>query len=131
MAKREQHPAAVATRFQKGHVHSPEALEKIRKRSRGTLTKQFIEELAAHFEEHGRGAINIVYREEPATYLKIIASLCPKEFLIEAVNPLGDLSDDELLTTLDRVRRLKNVTPSPAPKLIEHEHVNGNGRTDA
>lgn len=63
------------------------------KGSRNKLGEQFVEALQADFEEHGKAAIETVRKGKPDAYLKVIASLLPKEIKIEAVN---DLSDDEL-----------------------------------
>lgn len=64
--------------------------------SRNRLQATFVEELAKDFEEHGPGVIKIVRLERPADYLKIIASVLPKEWLLPDTGPLSDLSDAEL-----------------------------------
>jgi len=64
--------------------------------SRNRLQAAFVEELAKDFEEHGPGVIKIVRVERPSDYLKIIASVLPKEWLLPDTGPLSDLSDDEL-----------------------------------
>ena len=47
------------------------------------------------FEAHGADAISKVREEDPSTYLRVIASLLPKEVKVDA-NPLTDVSDEEL-----------------------------------
>lgn len=64
--------------------------------SRNRLQAAFVEELAKDFEEHGPGVIRIVRVERPSDYLKIIASVLPKEWLLPDTGPLSDLSDAEL-----------------------------------
>jgi hypothetical protein len=63
--------------------------------SRNRLSGAFIAALAADFDEHGIEAIRITRIEHPDQYVKIVASLMPREFTLED-NRLGDLSDDEL-----------------------------------
>jgi hypothetical protein len=58
-----------------------------------------LETLAEHFETHGKDAIEKVYAESPRDYLKIVASLVPKQMEIETRLPsrrAEDLTDDEL-----------------------------------
>ena len=51
--------------------------------SKNKLSEYFLHELADHFEEHGRDAIEQVFRDRPGEYLRIIASLIPKELILE------------------------------------------------
>ena len=51
--------------------------------SKNRLSEYFLHELADHFELHGREAIERVYEDRPGEYLRIIASLIPKEFILE------------------------------------------------
>lgn len=74
--------------------------------SRNRLQAKFLDALLDDFKEHGVGVVRIVRAEEPTQYLKIIASVLPKEFLL-ADAALDDLSDDEVLEALAEVRRLK------------------------
>ena len=51
--------------------------------SRNKLSEYFLHELADHFEQHGKEAIERVCQDSPAEYLRIIASLVPKELAME------------------------------------------------
>ena len=51
--------------------------------SKNRLSEYFLFELADHFEEHGREAIERVFEDRPGEYLRIIASLIPKELILE------------------------------------------------
>lgn len=64
--------------------------------SRNRLTEIALQALGEHFAVHGVAAIDRVYREEPATYLKIVASLLPRSLHVERHSPFNDLSDQEL-----------------------------------
>lgn len=63
--------------------------------SRNRLQGDFVRALADDFKDHGAGVIKIVRVEKPADYLKIIASVLPKEFLLTE-NPFNGMSDEQL-----------------------------------
>lgn len=82
--------------FQAGNPGRP-------KGSRNKLGEAFIEALHDDFNEHGIAAIQTVRREKPDAYVKVIASLLPKEFKIETTS---DLTDEQLDA---RIRTLANL----------------------
>jgi hypothetical protein len=47
--------------------------------SRNKLTTQFLEALAADFEEGGAAAMKVARLEDPLRYIAIVASLMPNE----------------------------------------------------
>lgn len=63
------------------------------KGSRNKLGEDFIKALAESFELHGAETIETVRLEKPDAYVKVIASLLPKEFKIETTS---DLTDEQL-----------------------------------
>ena len=65
-------------------------------RHRQQLTSEFIAALLRDFRQGGPKAIERVRRMQPASYLKILALLVPREHKIEQGNPLGALSDEQL-----------------------------------
>src|SRR5262245_21939164 len=65
------------------------------KGSRNRLAYGFVEALQRDFEEHGEAVIRIVRVERPAEYLKVIASILPKELEISD-SRLKELSDEQL-----------------------------------
>jgi hypothetical protein len=71
------------------------------------LRDDFLKALSTDFAVHGVAAI-VAYREEkPAEYLKIVASVLPKELPKDAArDPLEDLSDADLLA---RIRSLDDA----------------------
>jgi hypothetical protein len=98
------------SRFQPGNGGRP-------KGARNRLSGDFLTALANEFAEHGADAIRICRIEEPSTFLKIIASLMPKEIDITTTQ-LESISDDELDRLLEYARqqlaapdRLKLVGP--------------------
>lgn len=74
--------------------------------SRNKLQAVFVEELAKDFTEHGAGVIRIVRIEEPSNYLKIVASILPKEFIVSE-GELDTMSDEDLLEALKVVREAR------------------------
>ena len=66
-----------------------------RKGSRHKLGEDFLAAMVADFEQHGPATIAKVCEERPADYLKIVASILPKELNVRT-DPLEELSDDDL-----------------------------------
>ena len=67
-----------------------------RKNARHRISTTLLNELAADFEQHGAEVVKIARIERPVEYLKVIASLLPKEFEITATTKIREISDDEL-----------------------------------
>jgi hypothetical protein len=68
------------------------------KGSRNKLAEDFVRELQADFQEHGKVAIATVRSERPHEYLKVVASLLPKQ--IEVKEGAFDGVSDEQLAAL-------------------------------
>ena len=73
------------------------------KGSRNKLGEAFVQALQEDFEEHGVGAITSMRAADPGGYVRVIASLLPKEFKIETTS---DLTDEQLDA---RIRTLANL----------------------
>jgi hypothetical protein len=73
------------------------------KGARSKLGEAFIAALHDDFNEHGEAVIATVRRDRPQDYMKVIASLLPKEFKIETTS---DLTDDQLN---ERIRQLADI----------------------
>ena len=74
--------------------------------SRNKLQGDFLKALAADFAEHGAGVIKIARIEKPIEYLKVIASVLPKEIVVEQ-SVLADLSDEELANHIALLQRIQ------------------------
>ena len=74
------------------------------------MGEAFIAALAEVFEKHGLEVIERVRIEKPEAYIKVIASLLPKDLNLN-VTKLDDLSDEQLL------ERLRSLTKQAAPLL--------------
>ncbi|WP_246661590.1 hypothetical protein [Tardiphaga sp. vice304] len=79
-----------------------------KKGARNRLHADFVVGLQEHFAEKGAAAIEIVYRESPRDYLKLIASVLPKEFILED-GRLESMGDEELAEYLAEIRRIKSA----------------------
>ena len=74
------------------------------KGTRNKLSVCFVEALAKDFEQHGEDVIRIVRVEHPNEYIKVVASLLPKEFEITD-SRLHDISDEELDVFIEAAKR--------------------------
>lgn len=91
--------------------------------SRNKLADAFIEALAADFDRYGIKAIEDSRAESPIQYVKVIASLLPKDVNLN-VNNADDLSDAEL------AERIRNLATQLAPFLVGGTGDADKGATD-
>lgn len=92
-------------RFQPGQSGNPRGRPK---GARSRLSEAFLEKLAADFEENGEGVIIKVRAEKPADYLKVVASLLPKQVEVKDA-ALDDLSDAELADIVLAAREARRL----------------------
>lgn len=76
-----------------------------KKGSKNRLSEDFVSALQADFAEHGSAAIVQTRTERPNEYLKIIASILPKDVNLN-VNEYDELTDDQLI---ERIRSLESA----------------------
>lgn len=84
------------TQFQPGNPGRP-------KGSRNKLGEAFLADLLTDWEAHGKVAIEATRESKPDAYLKVVASILPKEMNLR-VNDFDDLTDEQL------ARRLAAIT---------------------
>lgn len=94
-----------AAPFQKGHPGGPGRP----KGSKNKLGEAFIAALCADFTQHGDKAVVEVRQNDPAAYLRVIASILPKE--LEIKRPLADLTEDELANAIELIRATIAASP--------------------
>jgi hypothetical protein len=111
------------TRFEKGHTGRPSG-------SRNKLAQRVFDDIFRHWCEpagnglvKGQAALELLYRENPGGYLKLTASVLPKEFVFEnAVNELGDDELDRMIEMLREraleARREQSLELKPQPKVL-------------
>jgi hypothetical protein len=74
------------------------------KGAKNKLSEQFLANLLADWEQNGPAAIARVREQSPAVYVRIVASLVPKQFMLrDERDPLEDLSEEELRERLAAV----------------------------
>ena len=66
------------------------------KGSRHKISEAFVAALCEDFEAHGVAVIARVRTEKPDQYLKVIASILPKDINLKAPDPFADISDERL-----------------------------------
>ena len=62
-------------------------------------------ELQAHWEQHGRDAIDKVFEARPDIYLKVVASILPKEQTVSPQHTLSQSMDRALDTMEEEIMR--------------------------
>jgi hypothetical protein len=92
------------TRFKPGHRGGGR-----RKGSRDRIATALLEEIAKDFEAHGSDAVRIARVERPVEYLRVVASLLPKEFEITTTTIANELSDDELEALIEHARQQREL----------------------
>jgi hypothetical protein len=83
--------------------------------SRNKLQGDFLKALAADFAEHGAGVIRITRIEKPVEYLKVIASVLPRELQIET-SALSDISDEDLAAHISLLQRMQQRKAEAEPE---------------
>lgn len=97
MTEREttQEQRVIGRPFQPGNPGRP-------KGSKNKLAEDFVADVHAAWQEHGKQAITDMIADKPGDFVKTVASLIPKETTLN-INNLAELTDDELT---DRIRAL-------------------------
>src|SRR6516165_1128028 len=75
--------------------------------------------LLLHFRQHGKKAIEKVAREQPASYLKILGLLVPREHKVEHSNPIKDLTDEQLEAMIEYIKTSLEAQAGGPVKVIE------------
>jgi hypothetical protein len=109
-------------RFQKGNSYSANGNGSGRpKGSRNKLCRAVLEDLLADWAEGGAAAIKMMRIERPAEYVRVMASILPKELILDqGMSDFDDDALDELLAGLHQ--RLLEVREQQAllaaPKVV-------------
>lgn len=111
--------------FQQGQSGNPAGRPK---GSRAKLAEAFLADVQMHWLVHGTDVIERVARDDPSTYLRVVAGILPKELNV-TVSVLDSMSDEDLMTLLQGLRERRrqaqakviegqvdtHALPSPAP----------------
>jgi virulence-associated protein VagC len=90
-------------------------------RARGTrnhISESFLRDLMAEWEASGARCLKILTVEDPAAFVKVVASILPKEFTFSAVET--ELDDEDLSRIIEQLRqRVLAERQQAEPILIE------------
>ena len=75
------------------------------KGARNKLGEAFLEAMLEDFNAHGTDVIEAVRKDKPDQYLKVVASILPKDLNVN-INSMDDLTDDQLI---QRIRSLDSA----------------------
>jgi hypothetical protein len=64
--------------------------------ARQRFTQSFLTDLAVTWQKQGKPCLDKLAKTDPATFVRVCASLIPKEVKLEAASPLSDLTEQEL-----------------------------------
>ena len=82
------------------------------KGARNRLGEEFLLNLADDFEQHGSAVIAKVREERPHEYLKVIASLLPRELQVQS--PASEMTEEELDERIVQLASALGLQFSPA-----------------
>jgi hypothetical protein len=100
------------------------------KGSRNRLAAKVFEDIFAHWCEpsgpadgtcKGQAALEMLYRERPGDYLRLTASVLPKEFIFESA--MGELDDDQIDELLLALRQRVLEARAAVPLLPANDEV--------
>jgi hypothetical protein len=87
--------------------------------SRNKLTEEVICALLRDFQQHGQKAVARVRQTQPASYLKVLALLVPREHNVQHSNSLKDLTDEQLETMIEYIKTSLEAQAGGPVKVIE------------
>ncbi|QBQ53352.1 DUF5681 domain-containing protein [Nitrosococcus wardiae] len=75
------------------------------KGTRNRLSEDFLRDLHEDWQKQGKDVLAAVRKRNPAAYLKVVASLIPKEVPGHFLDELKEMSTEEIEQKLERLRR--------------------------
>jgi hypothetical protein len=104
--------------FQKGVSGNPNGRPTA---ARQRFTQSFLTDLASTWQKQGKPCLDKLAKTDPATFVRVCASLIPKEVKLEASSPLSDLSEAELAALVSAAQRaVAQAEQKEQSLLLEH-----------
>jgi len=91
-----------ATQFKPNQSGNPKGRPK---GARSKLSETFLKELLKNFNTNGPEAIEIMRVEKPSEYVRVIASLVPKDLNLNITDDAEGLTDDQARERIDALTR--------------------------
>jgi hypothetical protein len=91
--------------------------------ARNRFAQQFLTDLMEDWRTHGANAIKVMRVRDPGGYVKVCASLVPRELEVVASKAVAELSDEDIARYIaDYQARVQHrLANAPSIKMIEHE----------
>lgn len=80
--------------------------------ARNRLNAAFLNALAAEFETNGKKAIKAVAKEDPSTFMRVLAGILPKE--VELTKQMDEVTDEQLDAAAVAIRAILAAQDSGA-----------------
>jgi hypothetical protein len=85
------------------------------KGSRNKLGEAFLDDLYADWKENGAQALKDCRADNPAAYVKVVASILPKQVEVKT-DGISEMSDDELERLINIVRTADSAAVAPGKR---------------
>lgn len=95
--------------------------------ARSKLSEKFLVALHDDFMVHGPKVVERVRIDHPEVYLKVVASLLPREFHVTNENMFDGVSDERLHEIIDAIRRIR-IARDPTGSVERNEKTSGSDK---
>jgi hypothetical protein len=89
------------------------------KGSRHKFSEAFLADFTASWEKYGIQALEIVAKKEPSVYIRVAATVLPKEVETTVRTELDGMTDADLKAFIQRELALTQANALPEPSIID------------
>ena len=84
--------------------------------TRNKLSHAFVSDALESWHKNGKAALEIVFREKPDIYLRVMAAIIPKELIMTDGGKIDTISEDDLDAALTKIlEEKKKITQKAIP----------------